>query len=130
MSERAVAERLIQQLHAARVGGDLAALCRLFAEEGRFEIAGASADKPVAIRAEGLAAFRPWLAMLLKVFRLSDYTLLSLIVEGPRAAAHWRANIYSKVTGITVATELVDLVELKDERIVSYNEFFVPRESP
>ena len=56
MSERAVAERLIQQLHAARVGGDLAALCRLFAEEGRFEIAGASADKPVAIRAEGLAA--------------------------------------------------------------------------
>ena len=130
MSERAVAERLIQQLHAARVGGDLAALCRLFAEEGRFEIAGASADKPVAIRAEGLAEFRPWLAMLLKVFRLSDYTLLSLIVEGPRAAAHWRANIYSKVTGITVATELVDLVELKDERIVSYNEFFVPRESP
>jgi ketosteroid isomerase-like protein len=127
VSERAVAERLIQQLHAARVGGDLAALCRLFAEEGRFEIAGASADKPVAIRAEGLAAFRPWLAMLLKVFRLSDYTLLSLIVEGPRAAAHWRANIYSKVTGITVATELVDLVELKGERIVSYNEFFVPR---
>jgi ketosteroid isomerase-like protein len=127
VSERAVAEHLIQQLHAARVGGDLAALCRLFAEEGRFEIAGASADKPVAIRAEGLAAFRPWLAMLLKVFRLSDYTLLSLIVEGPRAAAHWRANIYSKVTGITVPTELVDLVELKGERIVSYNEFFVPR---
>jgi ketosteroid isomerase-like protein len=127
VSERAVAERLIQQLHAARVGGDLAALCRLFAEEGRFEIAGASADKPVAIRAEGLAAFRPWLAMLLKVFRLSDYRLLSLIVEGPRAAAHWRANIYSKVTGITVPTELVDLVEVKDERIVSYNEFFVPR---
>ena len=127
MSERAVAERLIQQLHAARVGGDLAALCRLFAEDGRFEIAGASADKPVAIRAEGLAAFRPWLAMLLKVFRLSDYMLLSLIVEGPRAAAHWRANIYSKVTGITVPTELVDLVELKGERIVSYNEFFVPR---
>jgi ketosteroid isomerase-like protein len=127
VSERAVAEHLIQQLHAARVSGDLAALCRLFAEEGRFEIAGASADKPVAIRAEGLAAFRPWLAMLLKVFRLSDYTLLSLIVEGPRAAAHWRANIYSKVTGITVPTELVDLVELKGERIVSYNEFFVPR---
>jgi ketosteroid isomerase-like protein len=109
------------------VGGDLAALCRLFAEEGRFEIAGASADKPVAIRAEGLAAFRPWLAMLLKVFRLSDYALLSLIIDGPRAAAHWRANIYSKVTGITVPTELVDLVELKDGRIVSYNEFFVPR---
>jgi ketosteroid isomerase-like protein len=127
VTERAVAERLIQQLHAARVGGDLSALCSLFAEDGRFEIAGASADKPVAIRAESLAAFRPWLAMLLKVFRLSDYTLLSLVVEWPRASAHWRVNIYSKVTGVTVPTELVDLVELKGDRIVAYNEFFVPR---
>jgi ketosteroid isomerase-like protein len=127
VTERAVAERMIRQLHEARVGGDLAAMCRLFAEDGRFEIAGASADKPVAIRAENLASFRPWLAMLLKVFRLSDYHLLSLIVEWPRAAAHWRVNIYSKVTGVTVPTELVDLVELKNDRIIAYNEFFVPR---
>jgi ketosteroid isomerase-like protein len=127
VTERVVAERMIQGLHAARIGGDLAAMCRLFADDGHFEIAGASADKPIAIRAEGLAEFRPWLAMMTKVFRLSDYTLLSLVVEWPRASAHWRANIYSKVTGVTVATELVDLFELGDERIKSYSEFFVPR---
>jgi len=36
-------------------------------------------------------------------------------------------NIHSKITGVTVPTELVDLVELRDDRIVTYSEFFVPR---
>lgn len=127
MTERTVVERIVRDLHQARLAGDLAGMCRLFTDKGRFEIAGASADKPIAIRAEGLAAFRPWLAMMTKVFRLSNYRLLSLIVEAPRAAAHWRVDIYSKVTGVTVPTELVDLIEIDGERICSYSEFFVPR---
>ena len=127
MNERAVAEQLIKELHAARVRGDLAGMCRLFADRGTFSIAGASADKPIAIREDNLSAFRPWLSMMVKVFRLSDYELLSLVVEWPRAAAHWRVSINSKVTGITVLTELVDLVEIRDGRITSYREFFVPQ---
>jgi ketosteroid isomerase-like protein len=127
VAQRVVAERIIRELHAARVGGDLAGLCKLFADEGRFEIIGASADKPIAIRAKSLAEFRPWLAMMVKVFRLSDYTLMSLVVEWPRATAHWRTDIYSKVTGAIVPTELVDLVELSEDRILTYTEFFAPR---
>ena len=127
MSERIVAERLIQQLHAARVAGDLAGMCRVFADDGRFEILGASADKPIAIRAQSLAEFRPWLSMLVKVFRITNYQLLSLVVESPRAVAHWRADIYSKVTGATVSTELVDVVKLDADSIVTYTEFFAPR---
>jgi ketosteroid isomerase-like protein len=127
VTERAAAERIVRELHKARVNGDLLGLCSLFADDGRFEIAGASADKPIAIRAHGLAEFKPWLAMMTKVFRLSDYHLISLVIEGPRIAAHWRVNIFSKVTGVTVPTELVDLIELSDNRIRSYNEFFVPR---
>lgn len=127
MAERAAAERIIRDLHAARVAGDLAAMCRLFSEQGHFRIAGASADKPIAISADDLAAFRPWLAMLVKAFRISNYELLSLVVEWPRATAHWRADIYSKITGVTVPTELVDLVELEGSQIVAYSEFFVPR---
>ena len=127
MTDRVVAERMIRDLHAARVGGDLAALCRLFADQGRFEIIGASSDKPIAIRAKSLAEFRPWLSMMVKVFRLTDYTLLSLVIEWPRAVAHWRTDIYSKVTGVTIPTELVDLVELSEDRILSYTEFFAPR---
>jgi ketosteroid isomerase-like protein len=127
VAERIVAQRLIQQLHAARVAGDLAGMCRVFAVDGRFEILGASADKSIAIRAKDLAEFRPWLAMMVKVFRISNYELLSLVVEWPKATAHWRADIYSKVTGVTVPTELVDVVQLNDEFIVTYTEFFAPR---
>jgi ketosteroid isomerase-like protein len=127
VAERVVAERMIKQLHAARLAGDLPGLCRLFADQGRFEIVGASADKPIAIRAQTLAEFRPWLAMMVKVFKLSDYSLLSLVVEWPRATAHWRVDIYSKVTGVTIPTELVDLLELSDDRILTYTEFFAPR---
>jgi len=129
VTERAAAERIVRELHRARVNGDLAGMCSLFADDGRFEIAGASADKPIAIRAQGLAEFKPWLAMMTKVFRLSDYHLISLVIEGPRVAAHWRVSIFSKVTGVTVPTELVDLIELSGDRIRSYNEFFVPRSS-
>jgi len=127
LAERIVAQRMIQQLHAARVGGDLAGVCRVFSDDGRFEILGASADKSIAIRAKDLAEFRPWLAMMVKVFRISNYDLLSLVVEWPRATAHWRADIYSKVTGVTVPTELVDVVELNEQHIVTYTEFFAPR---
>jgi ketosteroid isomerase-like protein len=127
VTERAAAERMVRDLHMSRLAGDLAGMCRLFADQGRFEIAGASADKPISIRARSLAEFRPWLAMMTKVFRLTDYQLISLVIEGPRVSAHWRVNILSKVTGVTVPTELVDLLEIRDDRIQSYSEFFVPR---
>jgi len=127
VSERIVAERAIQQLHAARLGGDLAGMCRVFADNGRYEILGASADKSIAIRAKNLAEFRPWLSMLVKVFRLSNYQLLSMTVEIPRVVAHWRVDIFSKVTGVTVPTELVDVVQIDGERIAAYTEFFAPR---
>jgi ketosteroid isomerase-like protein len=127
VSERIVAQRLIEQLHAARVAGDLAGMCRVFADDGRFEILGASADKSIAIRANDLAEFRPWLSMMVKVFRITNYHLLSLTVEWPRAVAHWRADIYSKVTGVTVPTELVDVTQLGEDCILTYTEFFAPR---
>ena len=127
MSERIVAQRLIEQLHAARVAGDLSGMCRVFADQGRFEILGASADKSIAIRANDLVEFRPWLSMMVKVFRITHYQLLSLTVEWPRAVAHWRADIYSKVTGVTIPTELVDVAQLNEDSIQTYTEFFAPR---
>lgn len=126
-THRGEAERLVKALHGARLSGDLAAMCALFADCGRFEIAGASADKPIAISAHGLGEFRPWLAMMVKIYRLDDYRLESLVVEWPKVVVHWHVDVRSKVTGVTTRTELVDLLEIRDERIVAYREFFVPR---
>jgi len=126
MSDRSQVEQLVKELHAARIAGDLERLCRLYAQDARLRIAGSSDGKPIAIDASRIAHIRPWLSILVKTFRLSRYQLLSLTIEGPQAAAHWRVDIESKITGVIVPTELVDLVEVRSGQIASQIEFFVP----
>ena len=126
MTDRPEIEQLVRELHAARVEGNLERLCALYADEARLRIAGSTDGKPIAIAATGIAEIRPWLSILVKTFRLSQYTILSLAVDVPRAAAHWRVDIHSKITGVVVPTELVDLIEVRGGRISSHTEFFVP----
>ena len=126
MTDRTTMEQLIKQLHATRIEGQLDSLCALFAAQASLRIAGTSDGKPIAIAAIGIAEIRPWLSVLVKTFRLTQYTILSLTIDAPRAAAHWRVDIHSKVTGVVVPTELVDLIDVRGERISSHIEFFVP----
>jgi ketosteroid isomerase-like protein len=126
MTERHKIEQLLRDLYAARVGGELEALCKLFSADARFKITGSSDGKPIAIAASGSGAVRSWLAMLVKTFRLTDPEIVSMVIDGARAAVHWRVNIHSKITGVAVPTELVDLIEVRDARIASYVEFFAP----
>ena len=126
MSDRLQVEQLVRELHAARLEGDLERLCVLYADDARLRIAGSTDGKPIAIAAAGIAEIRPWLSILVKTFRLTQYTILSLSIDVPRAAAHWRVDIHSKITGVVVPTELVDLIEVRGERITSHTEFFVP----
>jgi ketosteroid isomerase-like protein len=127
MPDRLEVERLLRELYAARLGGDLEALCRTFAKDSRLDIAGTSYASPMAIKAAGLVEIRSWLALLVKTFQLSDQEILSMIIDGEAAAVHWRARIRSKITGATVLTELIDVVRVREGRIASYTEFFVPR---
>jgi len=126
MTDRATMEQLLDTLYAARVHGPVDRLYSLFAPDVHFRIAGTSDGKPIAIMADGIDAVRPWLAMLVKTFRLSDHRRLLTLVEGDHAAVHWSASIHSRITGNQVNTELVDLVRFRDRQIVSYAEFFVP----
>ena len=119
-------EQLLKELHAARTEGQLDRLCALFAPDASFRIAGASDGKPIAITAQGSKEIRTWLAVMLKTFKLSRYQMLSVVIDGDRAAAHWRVDIHSKITGVVVPTELVDLVEVSGGRVTSYREFFAP----
>ena len=46
-----------------------------------------------------------------------------MIVEGNRAAVHSRARVRAKATGDEAVTEMVDLVELQDGKISSFQQF-------
>jgi ketosteroid isomerase-like protein len=126
MTDRSEIDRLLRALYAARARGDLDEVCRSFTDDARLRIGGASHASPIAIVANGVGQFRPWLALMIKTFEVSDLVVLSVIIDGERAAAHWQARILSRVTGAAVFTELVDLVQIRDGRIASYTEFFVP----
>jgi ketosteroid isomerase-like protein len=128
MTARAEIERLLLELYAARVRGDLAAVCATFTNDANFQVAGAGSNaSPVAMKALGVNEFRPLLAIMIKSFKLSEQTVLAMLIDGAKAAVHWQAKIHSRITGTTVLTELMDLVEVRDGRIASYTEFFVPR---
>lgn len=126
MTDRQAVEQLVRELHAARLAGDLERVCALYSEDARLRIAGTTDGKPIAIAASGIAEIRPWMSILVKTFRMSQYTMLSLTIDAPRAAAHWRVDIHSKITGVVVPTELVDLIDVRGGRISSHTEFFVP----
>jgi ketosteroid isomerase-like protein len=127
MSERHKIEQLLRSLYSARIGANLDGLVGLFAQGAHFRIAGTGDGKPIAISATGREQIRPWLGLLVKTFKISNHEILSMTVEGSSAAVHWEAQIHSKVTGVIVPTEFVDLVTVKDGLIASYIEFFVPR---
>ena len=125
-SGRAEFEKLLSKLYAARAAGELEPLCALFAADALFKISGSSDGKPIALSARGTEEVRSWLSVLVKTFRITRHEILSMVIDGPRAAVHWRASIHSRITGASVPTELVDLVETRDGRIGSYVELFVP----
>jgi ketosteroid isomerase-like protein len=126
MTQRLEIEKLLRELYAARVEGQLDRLCVLFSGQASFKIVGASEGKPIAITARGSGEIRAWLAVMLKTFKLSHYQQLGVVIEGARASVHWRADIHSKITGVIVPTELVDLVEISDGKVSGYHEFFAP----
>ena len=127
MTARSEIHCLLQELYAARVRSDLDGLCRIFSTEATFRIAGISRHvSPIAVMAVGINEIRQWLTLLLKTFQIHDQVILTLLIENGRAAVHWRAKIYSRITGTTVPTELVDLVEVRDGHVVSYTEFLAP----
>ncbi len=122
MSDRSSVEKLLHEAYAARVRGDIDAIGRIFADNARFEVAGSSQVSAIPARVEG-AGVRPLIGQMIKTFQMSEFRILSMVVEGSKAAVHWRVKVRSSVTGETADTQLVDIIEVKDGRIVSFVEF-------
>ena len=123
MSDRSGVEKVLRDAYEARVRGDIDTLGRIFADNARFEVAGSSQVSAIPARVEGPAQIQPLLGQMIKTFQLSDLRILSMVIEGSKAAVHWRAKVRSSVTGEIADTQLFDLIEVRDGRIVSFVEF-------
>jgi ketosteroid isomerase-like protein len=127
MTDRETTDGLLRALYEARLRGDIDAMCKAFADDAVFQIAGAGQVSPVSNRAVGVGELRPLLAVMIKTFKLRDQVILDLLIDGAKAAVHWRAGVHSRITGTMALTEFVALVDIRDGRIASYLEFFAPR---
>jgi ketosteroid isomerase-like protein len=123
MSDRSGVEKVLRDAYEARVRGDIDALGRIFANNARFEVAGSSQVSAIPARVEGAVQVLPLLGQMIKTFQLSDLRILSMVIEGSKAAVHWRAKARSSVTGEIADTQLMDIIEVKDGRITSFIEF-------
>jgi ketosteroid isomerase-like protein len=127
MTEREQIDGLLRGLYAARLRGDLDGMCKAFTDDAVFQIAGAGQVSAVSNRAVGVGEIRPLLAVMIKTFKLRDQVIQDILIDGLKAAVHWRAGVHSRITGTMALTEFVALVDIRDGRIASYLEFFAPR---
>jgi hypothetical protein len=58
-------------------------MCQSFSIDAQFEIAGASQTSPISVTAVGIDEIRPVLAVMIRTFKLTEQTILSMIIEGP-----------------------------------------------
>ena len=105
MTDRAEIERVIRAAYAARKAGDLDAIGKTFTKDARLRIAGSTEVSPVAVKAEGVKNLQAVLKEMITVFEWVDQEILSMVVEGEKAAVHWRGTIRSTATGETIRTE-------------------------
>ena len=60
---------------------------------------------------------------LSRIFAVLEHQIVSMLIDGSKAAVQWRAKMRSAITGETVETDLCDLIEMEDGRVKSFFEF-------
>ena len=119
MSDRTEIEGLVRALYAARVGNDIATVDRLFADDAEFEILGRN---PAAVRTTGRRNIVAAAEALMKSFVMDDLAIVALLIDGNRAAVHWRVTVKSAASRNPVPTDMIDIVTIENGKIVSLTE--------
>jgi ketosteroid isomerase-like protein len=123
MADRDAIEKLIKGAYAARVGKDVDAAMKFFAPDATFQFAGAAAASPAAVRVQGATDLRATFTALIAAFDILELTLLTSVIEGDKAAMHWRVKVKYNPTGDVHETELFDLWTIVGGRATSFVQF-------
>jgi len=111
MLDRAKVLAVVDAAYEARNRGDKAALDTMWVPGAKFRLAGDESllrDVPA-----GLSDARDATGELIDLFKFDKLERMDAVVEGNRAAIHWRVTL-TPLGGPTVVTELYDLWTLDD----------------
>ena len=123
MTDRTEIEKLLNTAYEARKQGDLDALCACFAENPVFRMAGAREASPIVVQCTDAQTFRTLMHGFITTFELVEQQILSRLIDGSKAAVHWRARLRWTVSGDEVVTEFMDLLTIGGSKIQTMTEF-------
>jgi ketosteroid isomerase-like protein len=123
MTDRKTIEAVIDGCYAARQKGDIETLMAAFDPDAVFELAGSKQLVPAAEAARGHQNIRETMTGLIAVFDFIDRDIISMVIDGERAAVHSRVKIRFVPRDRTFTTDLLDSFHFRDGKIVELLEF-------
>lgn len=123
MTDRETVRKLIEQAYEARDKGDIDGVMTAFHADGMFCLAGERKTLELAGTVEGHSNVREVMRGFIASFEFIKRDILSMIIDGDRAAVHSRLKIRAAAKDVTFTTELVDLFEIADGKVRMLTEF-------
>ena len=123
VTDRETVKTLIERAYESRRMGDIEAIMAFFHPESTFTLAGSNQHSAAAGRAQGHGALRTTLAGLIETFEFIERDIISLVIDGEKAAVHCRVKLRFIPKDRTVTTDLLDLWTFRDGKVVELIEF-------
>jgi ketosteroid isomerase-like protein len=123
MTDRKTIEAVIDRCYAARQKGDLETLMAAFDPDAVFELAGSKELVAAAGAARGHQDIQTTLTGLIEAFDFIDRDIISIVIDGERAAVHSRVTIKYVPADRTFTTDLLDSFHFRNGKIVELLEF-------
>lgn len=122
-TDRATVEKWIHDLYRARLTNDVALTLKTFSPTATFALAGDAGASKLAMRVTNRVQLETTLETMVKTWTWLDQTIITMVIDGNRAAVHHRTKMRFEPTGDVIVTELLDLFSLMDGQIVELTEF-------
>jgi ketosteroid isomerase-like protein len=123
MTDRKAIQALIDQGYHARKTGDVEAIIAIFHPAGRFELSGSKTLTAAAGTAQGHQALRTTFAGFIAAFEFIQRDVISIVIDGERAAVHSRVKMRFIPKDNTVTTDMLDLWKFENGKVVELVEF-------
>jgi ketosteroid isomerase-like protein len=114
----------IEAAYEALAGDDVDLFLSAFAQDARWRLLGHNAGLPFTGNHTGHGAIRRMIASIFELFKMRDFFVEDIIVQGESVGVRWSAVATSKDTARQSAVEVFDHIIMRDGMIVSLTQFF------
>jgi ketosteroid isomerase-like protein len=116
-------ETKIRELYAKRLRNDAASVTGYFGADVRFALCGDPAASRIACCVDCHDDLCAMMEGLVEAWRWREVAFRAIIIDGDRAAAHYRLTVTHAPSERTFETDIVDVMTFSGDKIVEFSEF-------